>query len=122
MIAFHAGVYLSLKGVVYANNSIITVTEIGSGSDNSVKYITDKTPCCASFPFRFGWWYFPDRSEVPQEGDATSFYRGRSNAGTVYLNRLNSDITHPVGEFCCVVPDATNVNQTLCINISKCAI
>ena len=38
------------------------------------------------------------------------------------LNHLtSSDVTHPTGQFCCAVPDATNVIQTLCINniISK---
>ena len=106
---------------MYANNSIITVTDIGYGFDNSVKCITDKMPCCISLPFRLGRWYFPDRTEVPPMGAATSFNRQRNDAGTVYLNRLNSDITHPIGKFCCEVPDATNVHQTLCINISKCS-
>ena len=76
-------------------------------------------PCCRSSPFRVGRWYFPDGSEVPIPDAGASFYRLRSDYGYVYLNRLNSDITHPVGQFCCVVSDATDVYQTLCINISK---
>ena len=110
---------------MYANNSFIIVTEIGHGhgesyeSDNSVKCITDRMPCCGTPPFRVGQWYFPDRSEVPAPGAAASFYRLRSDYGYVSLNRFNSDITHPVGQFCCAVPDATDVYQTLCINISK---
>ena len=120
MVGLLTGVYLSLKEAVYANNSLTTITEIGKSyeSDNSVKCITDKMPCCSQL-FRFGWWYFPDGNEVPHQGAATSLYRWRNEDGTVYLSRLNSDITHPVGQFCCVVPDATDANQTLCINISE---
>lgn len=41
LVGFLTGVHLSLKGAVYANNSLITVTEIGDGyeSDNLVKCI-----------------------------------------------------------------------------------
>jgi hypothetical protein len=115
---------LTLKGVVYPNNSLITVEEIGHGgegyeSENSVKCITDRMPCCAPYPYRVGQWYFPDGSEVPPPFAARPFYRLRSGNGFVYLNRLNPDVTDPVGQFCCAIPDATNIIQTLCINISK---
>ena len=121
----YAGVYLTFKGVVYPNNSLMPVKEIGHGygegheSENSVKCITDRKPCCAGLPFRVGRWYFPDGSEVPPPGAGRHFYRLRSDSGFVYLNRLNSDVTHPVGQFCCAVPDATDDIQTLCVNISK---
>ena len=111
------GVYLSLKGVVYANNGFVAVTEIGEG-DDSLKCITDHLHCCRARDFRFGEWYFPNGSAVPIPHSATSFYRLRSD-GYIYLNRLNSSITHPVGQFCCELPDATYTYQTLRINLSK---
>ena len=107
------GVYLFLKGVVYANNSFVTVTGIGEG-DDSLKCITDHLRCCRDVGL--GEWYFPNGNMVPIPHSATSFYRLRSD-GYVYLNRLN--ITHPVGQFCCVLPDATEIYQTLCVNLSK---
>ena len=58
-----AGVYLSLKGVVYANNSVIPITEIGETDDtsnNGLQCITDKRPCCQTQLDRFGEWYYPD--------------------------------------------------------------
>lgn len=70
-------------------------------------------------PFRVGEWYFPDGEVVPLQGSATSFYRNRGDDGTVNLNRINPNITLPTGLFCCVLPDATDVSQTLCIDISK---
>ncbi len=116
------GVYLSLKGVkYYTNDSIVVITEIGQTDtyqNNALQCITDRKPCCQS-PNRFGEWYFPDRTIVPIPNSATTYYRLRGENGTVNLNRLTSDVTHPTGRFCCVVPDATNVIQTLCINISK---
>ena len=78
--------------------------------------VTDRKLCCDTTPNRFGEWYFPNGT-IP--GYATSYYRLRGDDGTINLNRLTSDVTHPTGQFCCVVPDATDIYQTLCINISK---
>ena len=47
------------------------------------------------------------------------FYRNRENNGRVYLNRRTITAMTPVGHFCCEVPDAANVNQTLCVFIGK---
>ena len=114
--------YLTFKGVVYPNNSLIPVKEIGHGlgeDHESVKCVTDRMPCCKSFPFRVGQWYFPDGSEVLTPGAAGYFYRLRSDSGFVYLNRLNSNVTHPVGQFCCAIPDTSDDIQMLCVNVSK---
>ena len=118
----YSGVYLSLNGVkYYTNNSVVTITEIGETDavqNNALQCITDRKLCCGTAPNRAGEWYFPDGTTVPTPGSAVSFYRLRGD-GTVNLNRLNSDIAHTTGRFCCVVPDATDVSQKLCINISK---
>ena len=70
---------------------------------------------------RAGEWYFPDGTTVPIEGEgengATTFYRNRGDDGSVNLNRLNSDVMSPTGLFCCEVPDANDINKTVCINI-----
>ena len=103
------------------------ITEIGETDsiatlpqNMGLQCITNRMPCCRGPNFKVGDWFFPDGSVVPSQGDAlTSFYRNRENNGSVSLNRINSGIIHPTGLFCCVVPDATDVNQTLCINISK---
>ena len=125
IISSHAGVYLSLKGEVYANNSVISITEIeqtNSSANNGLQCITDRMPCCAAIANRFGDWFFPDnREKVPPiglgENMATTFYRNRRDDGTVNLNRVNNDVMMPTGRFCCMVPDATGADQTLCVNI-----
>ena len=113
-------VYLSLEGTVYANNSAIPITEIGTTSNTGLQCITDRRPCCATVPNRFGEWFFPDETAVPTQGGATSFYRTRGDDGTVNLNRLNTNIFMPTGLFCCEIPDAPGEDmQRLCINISE---
>ena len=48
---------------------------------------------------------------------ATIFYRNREDDGTVNLIRVNNDVMMPTGKFCCVVPDGTSTNVTVCANI-----
>ena len=114
------GVYLSLRGRVYANNSVIPITEIGetnTTSNTGLQCITDRIQCCRS-PNTAGQWHFPDGGNVPIQNDATTFYRNRDN-GVVNLNRLNTTIMSPTGLFCCVVPDATGSSQRICVYVSK---
>ena len=118
----HTGVYLLLRGEVYANNSIISITDIGktnSTSNTGLQCITDRMPCCAARLNRFGEWLFPDGTAVPNQGGATSFYRNRGDDGAVNLNRLNTNVFMPTGLFCCVVPDALNVTQRICAIICE---
>ena len=120
-----AGVYLSLKGVVYANNSVIQITEIGETNPDTdlnegLQCITDSMPCCR-FTFRAGEWYMytPGRTMVPGISDAVRFYRTRGHDdGTVNLNR-RTGVMMPTGLFCCEVPSATEGDQTVCANIGK---
>ena len=120
-----AGVYLSLKGVVYANNSVIQITMIGetnpdTGLNNGLQCITDRMPCCRSLAVRAGDWYMytPDRTMVPGPS-TTKFYRNRGyDDGTVNLNRPNG-VMMPTGLFCCEVPNAAGDIQPLCVNIGK---
>ena len=124
----HTGVYLSLKGTVYPNNSVISITEIGEtdiestsppqNSNNGLQCITDRMPCCRFGDAQAGEWFFPDGTVVPMSGPP--FYRNRGHDdGTVNLNRANTNVMMPTGLFCCVVPDATGANQTLCADISE---
>ena len=122
-----AGVYLSLKGRVYANNSAIQITEIGETNPDTdlnegLQCITDRMPCCR-VAIRAGEWYMytPERTMVP--GPSTTvrfeFYRNRGyDDGTVNLNRP-SGVMSPTGLFCCEVPNAAGDTQPLCANIGK---
>ena len=126
--------YLSLKGVVYPNNSNVNITEIGQtdttsvprppNSNNGLQCITDKRQCCAAMANRAGVWLFPENGGmVPPIGEganrATTFYRNRGDDGTVNLNRVNDNVMMPTGQFCCMVPDATDAMVTVCVNIGR---
>ena len=111
--------------MVYANNSVIHITEIGetnpdTGLNNGLQCITDRVPCCRSLAVRAGQWYMytPERTMVP--GPSTmKFYRNRGyDDGTVNLNRPNG-VMMPTGLFCCEVPNAAGDIQPLCANIGK---
>ena len=104
--------------MVYANDSIIPITEIGettTTSNTGLQCITDKIPCCLQDTT--GRWYFPDGITVPSQ-DAT-FYSARGDNGTINLNHIDSNVMSPTGQFCCVVPDATQALIRVCANISK---
>ena len=110
--------------MVYANNSVISITEIGettTTSNTGLQCITDRMPCCRAPPNRAGDWYFPNGTMIvpSRDGGATTFYRNRGDDGTVNLNRINTNITSPTGQFCCMVTDAIDLLQRVCANISK---
>ena len=113
-----SGVYLALRGVHITNNSNINIRNIGQSSDNpngALQCITDNRRCCIGNP-RLGEWYQPNGALVQGTTSTTAFYRTRGDNGDVSLKRP-SDVKSPTGQFCCEVPDATNTNQTLCVNI-----
>ena len=109
--------------MVYANNSVISISEIGetdrfnpSLMNNAVQCVTDRKPCCRSGVER-GQWFFPGGEEVLAQ--SSTFYQSRGdNDGTINLNRMDN-VVLPAGLFCCVVPDAVNVEQTLCVNVGE---
>ena len=101
--------------MVYVNNSVIPITNIGQ---TALQCVTDKRPCCKNSAV--GQWYFPNGTTVPIQGVATTFYRARGDDGTVNLNRqVNSNIVSPSGLFCCVVPDAVGVDEIVCANVAE---
>ena len=109
--------------MVYASNSAIQITEIGetnATSNTGLQCITDRIPCCSATPNRLGNWFFPDGTTVPgPQQSPITFYRTRGDDGTVNLNRLNTNVMIPTGQFCCEVPDAAGDTQPLCANIGK---
>jgi hypothetical protein len=115
-----AGVYLALRNQFIANNTQINIRGIGLSSDNpngALQCITDRKPCCFSQEPRHGWWYQPDGMLVHLNTYTSGVALHRGDNGEVYLNRPSSASVSPTGRFCCVVPDATNTNQTLCVII-----
>ena len=65
---------------------------------------------------RFGEWYYPDGSMVPNSGQG--FSRGRTGNQIIHLNRRNN-AQSPTGSFCCELPDNSDVTHRLCVTLGK---
>jgi len=95
------------------NNSIVAMTDIGTGAA-ALLCTTTYTPCCYSSN-RGTEWYFPNGTKVPNN-PALPYRRTRDGfPGRVILSRNSeSSIT---GLFHCDIPDADNITKPLCGDI-----
>ena len=112
----NTGVNLLWQGVQYPNNSILNIEAIGEG-EHALICQTDKRSCCGTPPYRSGEWYYPNGNAVPIQDAGATFYRDRSDEGTVQLNQRNHIADYSIGSFCCVLPDASDRSHTLCIGL-----
>ena len=108
-----------MSGKIVPSNGTIFITDIGTSSSQQLVCTSDRKPCCWDQP-QYGEWKFPSGSQIKHitEG-ATAFHRNRDNSGNVNLFRVNSDVISPTGIFCCEIPDANDMNHTLCVNICE---
>lgn len=117
---YFKGAYLALRNQFIANNTQINLRSIGLSSDNpsgALQCITDRKPCCFGQDPMLGWWYKPNGMVVHWNTSDEVLFGSRGDNGEVYLNRPNGVTRIPTGRFCCVIPDATDTNQTLCVII-----
>ncbi len=105
-----------LKGVLYPNNSIVNIEDIGANA-NALHCITNRTECCrASDGGASGEWHQPGQTNPVVGGGRTStanFSRSR-NSSVVLLHRRNS-ATSPAGLYRCAIVDSGNVTRSLSI-------
>ena len=113
------GIGLILNNVQYPNNSVVNITDIGTGSA-ALFCTTTSTGCCLSTDGSN--WYFPNGSAVqPMRliGDATTYYRSRTishtGGGTVHLHRISGATT--TGVFNCTIPNGSGDLQSIYVGI-----
>ena len=95
------------------NNSIVTNTDIGTGSA-ALLCTTTYTPCCTSANPETQW-FFPNGSQVPNNL-ALPYRRTKGILpGRVILNRNSESTT--TGIFHCDIPDENGVVQSLYVAI-----
>ena len=108
------GIGLTLNNVQYTNNSVVNITDIGTGSAALI-CTTTRPGCCLSSDG--SEWYFPDGSTVQRTG--TTYYRTRTisivGGGTVRLHRNPGATT--TGVFHCDIPDGSGDLQGLYVGI-----
>ena len=83
---FVTGIYFTLGGEIYGNNSIVRLCSIGEGEDHALICRTDKIKCCGTSPDRFGEFYYPNGLQVPVLRAGQNFYRNRGDQ-LIRLNR-----------------------------------
>ena len=112
-LSYTTGIGLTLNNVNYTNNSVVTITDIGT--DSAALICTTTNPrCCLSIDGSH--WYFPDGSRVQRTG--TTYYRTRTishGGGTVRLHRNPGATT--TGVFHCDIPDGSGDLQSLYVGI-----
>ena len=109
-----AGLGFNLKGVLYSNNSIVTITDIGNGT-NVLYCFTNRMGCCRLEDGGInGEWFFPNRSAMEGNGKFSTldFSRNRGPS-TVLLNRRNN----ATGLYHCEILDR-NILQSVYIGLN----
>ena len=117
-----AVIVLSIGGTVYTNNTALSFSLIGEGS-SALTCHTELSTCCREQDNlnggALGGWRGPDGVSVPSEAaigtTAEGFYVTRG-ISTISLNRRCSE-TNAGGVYCCTIPRADGVTQTLCVNV-----
>ena len=112
-----AGVWFSLNGATYQNNSVVNLEDIGE-SDDALLCITDQIACCSkeftgAMGPAIGNWFFFNGTRVPGSGSQWDFHTTRGKM-VVRLNRRRGG---EGGVYRCEIPDALNVTQTLYIGV-----
>jgi len=101
----------TLNGVSYPNNSIVNITEIGTGSA-ALRCTTTLLGCCHSGT---NGWFFPNGDEV-MRSESLPYYRTREqNPGALLLHRNSEGTT--TGIFRCDVPVTSSTTQSLYVGV-----
>ena len=107
------GIGLTLNSVPYTNNSVVTITEVGTDSA-ALFCTTTNSDCCLTTDGSN--WYFPNGNAV-QRSETQPYYRTRTfgGGGTVRLHR-NSEAT-TTGVFNCTILDASGDFHSIYVGI-----
>ena len=122
LMHFSTGIGLTLNSVQYTNNSVVNITDIGTGIA-ALLCTTTYLPCCFAGPPPGTHWYFPNGSRVSNT-TTLPYYRSRIDGnplytpkrpGTVLLHRNPGATT--TGIFRCEIRDATGDFQSIYVGI-----
>ena len=106
--------------MLYPNNSVVSLTDIGEGY-NALHCLTNLTTCCRGRDGgSAGEWFLPGQTSpvvgvnAPNAG-TESFTRSRGPSA-VLLNR-RTGVMGPTGLYTCQVPDGSGMERTLYIGV-----
>ena len=115
------GIGLNLNSVQYTNNSVVDISDIGTGSA-ALLCTTTYIPCCFSFPLPGNHWYFPNGSQV-ENTNTLPYYRSRGDASPNNPGRIGAVILHrnpegtTTGVFHCEILDGSGTFQSIYVGI-----
>ena len=69
-------VHFELNGIVYPNNSVISLSKVGE-DEHALLCKTELVTCCATLPNQFGEFYYPNGDTVLVKKAGHGFYRDR---------------------------------------------
>ena len=108
------GVWFSLNGTTYQNNSLVNLEDIGE-DDDALLCLTNQPACCRP-PYTSdatGNWFFPNGTRIPSSGTQEDFHRTRGDMMVLLHRRRGGE----EGVYYCVLPDVLNVAQTIYIGV-----
>ena len=109
------GIGLILNNVQYTNNSVVTITDIGTDSA-ALLCTTTYTPCCSSLN-QEAQWYLPNGTQLSNT-NALPYYRTRTTSHYIAAVRLNRNPgATTTGVFHCDIPDGSGDLQSIYVGI-----
>ena len=121
--SIHADLGFLLDGQLYGNNSVVTVTDIGSSFFMSALFcLTPSLECCSDSETPNAAsvtreWYLPEGRPVAT--DNSPFIKNRvSSAVSLHRDRFIDINTAPAGVYRCEIPDASGTNQNIYVGIN----
>ena len=115
------GIGLTLNNVNYTNNSVVTITDIGTGGA-ALLCTTTYRPCCFSGPPPRTHWYFPNGSQIDRF-NTTPYYRSRGDASLDNPGRIGAVLLHrnpkgtTTGVFRCEILSFTGAFHSIYVGI-----
>ena len=98
----------------HANNSIVTRTDIGTGTA-ALLCTTTYPPCCTGFGTPETKWFFPDGSQVQNNGGLPYYRTSSTNPRSGRLHRNPQGTT--TGIFRCDIFDGSGVLRRMFVGI-----
>ena len=106
-----------LQGKFFPNNSVVSISKIGTREDALVCK-TDREDCC-TIPNRAGEFYYPNGVKVPIRSRGHHFYRDRGEQQIRLNRRIEFNGENSVtGVYKCEIPDTSGVFVELYITIT----
>ena len=122
MIFYNSSPDLSflLNGQLYPNNSVVTVTDIGTSIGLGLYCLTPSLECCSDSETPNAAsvtreWYLPD--DRPVTSANSPFIRNQVSSAVSLYRDLFSSTTAPSGVYRCEIPDASGASQNIYVGI-----